>query len=309
MGTSQAPESEASHVRALSSEQRDLAGRHLRLVAMHLRNRVPTPRQPRRQREYDDLYQEGCLALVRAAGRFRPGRDGQFAAYALPRVRGAVHVALHEYFDTIRVPMRARRTCSEGNDPAGAPVGPLPEDLVTFDPPRADRRRSNDTIRHLLRARFERAVRAAVQELQDGALRAPARRAALARIAAERVLISLESARTPLRTIADECGISSGRACEYEHRLLHRTRELMRDDPQIPLLVQYARRAHLGYETRPDERCLQQLEQAELRRFRRQFAALPQPRRADLVYRLLEASTSRITDIAVNLYRLAAARL
>ena len=65
---------------ALSADQQALVARNLGLVGLHLRNRVPTPRQPMRQREYEDLFQEGCLALIRAA----IGRFGEIASEPSP---------------------------------------------------------------------------------------------------------------------------------------------------------------------------------------------------------------------------------
>lgn len=53
--------------------------------------------------EYDDLFQAGCLGLVKAAARFQPERGLQFSTYAVPvilgemravfRSGGAVHVS------------------------------------------------------------------------------------------------------------------------------------------------------------------------------------------------------------------------
>ena len=78
--------------------------------------RIPTPHCPRRTRERADLFQVGCLALVRAAARYRAEHDGPFAPFALLRIRGAVFSAIHEYFATIRVPTR-RLSSSEKSSP------------------------------------------------------------------------------------------------------------------------------------------------------------------------------------------------
>lgn len=37
--------------------------------------------------EYDDLYQEGCIALWSAAGSFEEGKGAQFHSYAIPVIR------------------------------------------------------------------------------------------------------------------------------------------------------------------------------------------------------------------------------
>ena len=112
----------AAALPVLTPEQQSLVSANIGLVGVHLRNRVPTPRQPTRQREYEDLFQEGCVALARAASSYDASQHGSFAAYALPRIRGAIHAALYEYFTTIRVPTRAcknaKRDPSDDNNPA-----------------------------------------------------------------------------------------------------------------------------------------------------------------------------------------------
>ena len=61
----------AATATGLTEEQRQLVTRHIGLVGVHLRTRVPTPYQPTRDREREDLFQEGCIALVKAARRYR----------------------------------------------------------------------------------------------------------------------------------------------------------------------------------------------------------------------------------------------
>ena len=162
-----------------------------------------------------------------------------------------------------------------------------------------------DSIRHRLRARFVRAVRRAVQELQAGPLREVHRRTAIARIAEERLLIADDDARTSQRAIAQDCGLSSGRVCDYEQRVLGRVRRLMNDDPQIRLLVHFARTHARGFEAVLEPEQLHEIEQADLCDFRRRFAALPRSGRADWLYGLIEASGRDIGEVAVSLYKLA----
>lgn len=40
--------------------------------------------------EYDDLYQSGCIGLVKAAKAFDPGRGFQFSTYAVPVILGEI---------------------------------------------------------------------------------------------------------------------------------------------------------------------------------------------------------------------------
>ena len=51
----------------LTADQQSLVENNLPLVALHLKKRVGLTGQPRRDREYGDLYQEGAGALIRAS--------------------------------------------------------------------------------------------------------------------------------------------------------------------------------------------------------------------------------------------------
>ncbi|MCH9002296.1 MAG: hypothetical protein IIC02_06955, partial [Planctomycetes bacterium] len=90
----------------LSDTQRKLVSENIGLVAVHLRRHVANLAEPRRDREWDDLFQEGCLGLAAAAERFRPERGIPFAAFALPRIHNAVSKALQRRFSIVYVPPR-----------------------------------------------------------------------------------------------------------------------------------------------------------------------------------------------------------
>ena len=74
----------------LTDEQRRLVRKNIGLVAVHLRRYVRNLEVPRSDREWEDLFQEGCLALIRAALTFRTERGIPFAAFALPPRRSTV---------------------------------------------------------------------------------------------------------------------------------------------------------------------------------------------------------------------------
>src|SRR3990172_4876630 len=97
--------------KALTDEQRRLVRDNVGLVAVHLRRNVANLIHPKREREWEDLFQEGCLGLIRAATAFRAERGIPFAAFALPRIHNAVSRALVTKFSTIYVPpRRTKRT-------------------------------------------------------------------------------------------------------------------------------------------------------------------------------------------------------
>ena len=94
-----------SIVKPLTAPQQRLVLENRGLVVLHIKRFVPGLAEPRRDREWDDLVQEGCLGLIRAAAAFDPDRGIPFIAFALPRIHGAVHKALHTRFATIAVPL------------------------------------------------------------------------------------------------------------------------------------------------------------------------------------------------------------
>ncbi len=69
---------------------------NLGLVRVHLQHRLGPLRAGRRHRDIDDLFQEGCLELVRAARSYDPACEIPFASFALLRIRRAIHRALEE---------------------------------------------------------------------------------------------------------------------------------------------------------------------------------------------------------------------
>ena len=292
----------------LTPEQRTLAAEHIGLVGVHLRKRVPTPRQPMRHREYEDLFQEGCVALVRAAARYNPDQDGEFAAYALLRIRGAVHVALHERFSTIHVPTRGAAAAKGGSRPyprpAQEPLYTLANELAIESPSTREDGAGGETIRHALRRRYEQAVQAALTELRARRWRRRNPCAIMARVAAERVLISEKVGRTPLRQIAREAGVSSGRASAYEQQLVETVGEHFRRDVQVPLLIRFASEDPDRFEGVVDCRRRERLLEEELRAFEVRFTELDGSARAEIVYKMIERSTPAVVEVARNLYRL-----
>lgn len=74
----------------LTITQAELVRANLGLIGLHLRRAFGGQRRDRRDREFDDLFQEGCLGLMRAARKYDPACGMTFATFALPRIRQAV---------------------------------------------------------------------------------------------------------------------------------------------------------------------------------------------------------------------------
>ncbi len=293
----------------LTEDQRRLTRGNMGLVGVHLRRRVPTPRRPRRTREYEDLFQEGCIALMRAAARYDADEDGEFAAFALPRIRGAIHAALREKFCVVHTPIRdgqpvkvegfggesgrhtALRTFGVGESP-GASAS-------------AETAPGWDTIRHAIHRRFQHAVRTAMDDLRGRSWRRRNPCSIMARIADERILIGSEAGRTPLRHIAREAGVSSSRVAAYEKHLIDVVSENFCRDAQLPLLVRFAGEDEAGFDGAIDDGRAAELSRAELDAFSARFDGMEPCERARVLFALLERSTEALGEVARNLYRMA----
>lgn len=296
----------------LTSAQQDLVIRNIGLVGLHLRNRVPTPRRPMRQRERADLFQVGCVALVRAAGRYNPASDGPFAGYALPRIRGAIFTAVHEHFATIRVPcdvIARRRKELALNGRTSIPQPPIVhqwrgEANIAAAPktPAEPQDASGPAIGGLARNRFERAVQAALNDLQSRKWRRQDVPAVMARIATERILSADRGHKMPIREISRLFGISSGRVSEYEQLLRDTTKHHLMRDSQLPLLLQFARQDPGGMDgpITPERR--EMLLLAEMRAFDVQLATMDRSQRAELLYQLMEESGTPPDEMICRLH-------
>lgn len=293
----------------LTGQQQDLVAGHLGLVGVHLRSRVRRGGHPRRIGfQHDDLFQAGCMGLIEAATHYRPGHCGSFAAYALPRIRRSVHAALLGEPSVVRVPYgrasirrldstpHTHRTLSLTREPA------LAEARSTL--PGLDPAGEAESIRHTLRARF---VHAAEQVLERMAVDSRGRADAgylYARVAADRVLVPDPARRTPVRRLAQELGVSSGQISVLEQRILAGIQAELAADVQVGLLVEFARHDPSGFDGLVDEARSDRLRAAELGAFERRFVSLDRDAQARWLYALLQRSTGRIPEIAVNLYRL-----
>ena len=69
----------------LTDEQRVRVEKNMGLVHVHLSRLVDLRAAATRDREVEDLFQEGMLGLVRAAMTFDPELHGHFVPFALHR--------------------------------------------------------------------------------------------------------------------------------------------------------------------------------------------------------------------------------
>ena len=168
-------EESGPHMAALGDEQRRLVRENMGIVAVHLRRFVAGVSARRSDREWDDLFQEGCLGLIRAAAEFQPERGIPFVAFALPRIHTAVRRVL-----------LARSSVAAGPRRELAPPTEPVETGSRGDPNRPPKMRSRsvgagrrlrdsrrhapdaacgETVGERLRDKYERAVRWAADEV------------------------------------------------------------------------------------------------------------------------------------------------
>ncbi|MHC4444577.1 MAG: sigma-70 family RNA polymerase sigma factor [Planctomycetota bacterium] len=293
----------------MTPDQKKLVSKHIGLVGLHIRNNVPTTFEPKRKREYHDLFQEGCLALIKAATRYDEKKDGDFVAYALPRIRGTVHQAIHDKFSLIRVPFRVmlnlRQTRNDGVlDPLRRPILSLNKDIPIEVPLESNFDQKNETVKHMIRRRFEWAVNKALIETKSLKRRRPDFAQIMHRIANERLLISREGHKTAQRRIAHNYGLPCSRASLYERRFFERIKQIFQNDAQIHMLVRFARQERDGFNAILDDQQYRQLSQVQIDQFTSRFERMGKSQRAEVLYSLIERSADNILDVARNLYRL-----
>lgn len=298
----------------LTAAQQELVVRNIGLVGVHLRNRVHIPRQPWRRRERADLFQVGCLALVRAAGRYDAARDGAFAPFALQRIRGAVFTAIYEHFATIRVPVKvvvgARREAAvhgRGSRPRLPVVRQFTEtETSSMAASRCQYSRSpgEPTIRECVRLRFQRAVTAAIDGLRSHKWKRADAGEIIAAVASDRLLMSPDDDRVTVRELAARLHVSCGRIGEYERMLREAVKHHLACDPQLPRLLAFAREDRCGMDGPLTADRREMLISEEQQALSLRLRSMAHGERTELLYRLICDSGAKPDDVILNLHRL-----
>jgi DNA-directed RNA polymerase specialized sigma24 family protein len=238
---------ESAAFAALTADQRRLVSDNIGLVAVHLRRRVFNLALPRREREREDLFQEGCLGLMEAARRWNPAGGIPFGAYALLRIRRAVARALQTGFaEPGSPPSRPRRRDPAGEDGGGGgervrhdPGRPprsfqLPRDAEARIP---DRRNpvppTGETIGDRLRSKLEEATRTAADAYLARRAAVPGMAEVVRTVVEERLLVPDEDRRRPVRRIARETGATFARVDNCERVLRSLIRSRLADDGEF----------------------------------------------------------------------------
>jgi hypothetical protein len=291
----------------LTKQQRELVRANIGLVAVHLRRHVANLATPRRDREWEDLFQEGCVGLIQAAAAYRSERGIPFAAFALPRIHNAVSEALRGKFSIIPVSSKLSRTRQAGEEAGTARKAPRPPRVHSLrgEPVRGlPGRRDGDphgpeveTVGDRLRGKYERAVRLVANAFSAK----PSRRGDLAELVRllteERLLIPEEESRRALRQIARDTNSSYARVAQYDRQLCTAVRGALENDPEYPRLMHHARVSPQGASAVVDDDMERDLAAVCAEEFVRRFRDAPARKRASMLDALLQVPCGDMEDL------------
>ncbi len=311
----------------LSAQEKALVEQNLGLVNVHIRRCVSLPGGPRRDREYDDLFQEGSIALMQAARTYDPKRHGPFAAYAIPRIHHAVSIALYERFSTVRVPAKSVKRAKQRRQEPGDSDRHRPEPALVDTRSLGDGEPSlagSAGVRHRPAqtpglagrpwARRGRTVADAMRDLYEAAVREAARRVIEAgrgrsdraelirRFVDERLLVPEASSRTAKRQLARDFDCSIGRVQNCEEVLRSEIRRLLEAGDDFDALQRLARGDADGYGATLDEADAARVERQGVEGFATRFARLEPARQAHVLRQLVSATTGSLAGFARRLY-------
>lgn len=314
-------------VSGLTDEQRRLVEENLGLVAVHLRRNIPNLAQPRRDREWEDLFQEGCLGLIDAARRFDPERGIAFAAFAMIRIHHAVSKGLRTQFTTVSIPvhlaMQQQLTpaATEGSTvrtvPRVAPDGGgrggridrLPRvhqfaegsdaqyPAVVRLPDGGEREVEGETVGDRLREKFERAAAWAGEIVSRQAAARDDRGMLVQLLLRERVMVPHEEDRRALRQIARETNSSYSRVAGCEKRLQEAIRARLDADPEYHELRRWARSVAAGTSLVVDAEIENALSRATAEGIARHYRDGSAARRGELLLRLVEEDPAAVDEL------------
>jgi hypothetical protein len=267
----------------LTEERQRLVRDNIGLVAVPIRRIFGVVRQPSRDREWDDLFQEGCLGLMQAAATFDPASNIAFTTYALMRIQNAVCRAATRAFQTVaRAPDQPAKRV-----PLAHIAAPGRRDAAARD----EKIAMVETIGVRLRHKYERAVRRAAEAVARRRAGQGRPTPVLALLMRDRYLVPDEDFRVSLRQIARNSGTAYASAVRADKALAAETRRLLRADPEFRELQRLARSHPEGLETPCNESVDRRLVHASADEMVRAMRAGPAARRARLLD-LLEQLTS-----------------
>lgn len=258
------------------------------LVGLHIRRCVRNTAVGKSDRDYDDLFQEGCIGLIQSARKFDAQAGIPFAAFALPRIHTAVSAALLRDESLIRVP-RKRNRPRQGHVRSGTPVdAPKRETPKVYSldmDPRLGEMTELDgagearTIGDRLREKYEQALEVATRIVTRRKAARADRGELIERIIQQRLLVPEEDAKTALRQIARDTNSSYSRVLQCERRIQIAMRRALTGDLEFRQLQESARRSESGANLEIDPELERRLREDAAESCWRRLTSLKRPAR------------------------------
>lgn len=286
--------------------RRRLVDANVHLVGVHLSRNVRLPRQPSRYGDYDDLFQEGCVALVEAARAYEPGRHGDFGPYALSRIHYAVSHYLYEGFRVVRIPATVQKLMRKRDaDGGGLPkevAMPWPDDFAGRAG-RGRQRPDGPTVGEAWRVHYEAAVREAERELKRSPRCRPGRVRLIERFVEEWLLIPEPDDRVAKRELARQMSCSVGCVNGLERQLVRMIRKRLEDDAEAAELRRCAAGSDEGWGEELSETVRRRVVSAGAAGFAEKFEGAERRERGVVLLAMLEGLGVDVEQVAAGCYR------
>lgn len=287
----------------LTASQKELVQQNVGLVAVHIKRNVRNLGTARSDRQYEDLFQEGCCGLIQAARSFDPEKGIPFAAYALRRIHTAVSTALYESASPIRTPRRQQTRKS--SNPLEA--GKTPK-VYQLDSEPNDRRRESfadegaETLGDRLRTKIETAIHLATRKV--GRRRAPRsdREALMDMLIRERLLVAEPDAKTALREIARRTGSSYTRVLQCERRILQAVRQMLSGDLEFLRLMAMVKQEDRGADTPLDDPMREELRRLAAAVLAGRLNACEKQRSQEMLWNLIAENRERLITVLLAVF-------
>jgi hypothetical protein len=291
----------------LTAEQQRLVTENLGLVGVHIRRFVPFIEGPSRDREWYDLFQEGCLGLIKAAATYdRCGRGLRFQAYALRCIRTYVNRARLRGFETVHIPdTEVRAAARFGQRRRRVTVRSLGVEPAAH---RATARhhsggqRDGATIGARIRRKYDEAVGRAAADIRHSQGEVSRLGKVVDRLVEDRLLVPASEHRLSLRQVArlTRCPLTT--VAHLEARLCRDVRAALCDDAELARLRAESRRAPDAMDASIDDSVCRRVAWATAEEFSKLFRAEPETRKAMIVLHLIKLHNLLVENVAMALF-------
>ncbi|MCP4593397.1 MAG: hypothetical protein GY842_21890 [bacterium] len=317
----------------MSPDQRERVAQHLGLVGMQVNRMLGSAGRALDPSYRDELFQEGCLGLIRAVQSYDPECGMAFSTYALPRIGSAAQHARRRVCETIRLPERHGRGGSleppaaggasqgrrrrrsrrrTGSDPLGASSlrvhSCASRDLDKLSSTIKDRfglhgwrgaepGQGEVTFGELVRRKLEDAAAKAVRLLSASSKGRPDRAVLARTLVDQRLMVPEEGFRATLRQVARDTGSSYGRVAACEALLTGRIKRILDADVEFGYLRRMAAQRREGLNAVVDRGVREGLRSMVSESIMRQFTQVSRALRSEILLEVVERSGERVERV------------